>query len=127
MTLVNIAASTRFRARRPLPPTHGWPGNATDKALRAYALVGADIRVTERLAARIESASLTYVSALSCMTEAEREAVRAGTLKLVEYVTKRWRQPAIDVDELVTELGADRVLAALDRLTAPSADGPVAA
>jgi hypothetical protein len=61
------------------------------------------------------------------MTEAEREAVRAGTLKLVEYVTKRWRQPAIDVDELVTELGADRVLAALDRLTAPSADGPVAA
>jgi hypothetical protein len=92
---------------------------ATAKALRAYALVGTTVVVTERMAARLEGASLTYVSALNCMSAAERNAVRAGTLRLVDFVAKRWRQP--DADALIAELGPDRILAALDRATAPAA------
>jgi hypothetical protein len=59
------------------------------------------------------------------MNAAERDAVQDGDLKLVDYVNKRWRQPAIDA--VIAELGPDRALAALDRLTAPAAgDGPAA-
>jgi hypothetical protein len=94
---------------------------ATDRALRAFARVGETIVVTTAIAARLEDASLTYVSALNCMNASERDAVRDGDLKLCDYVIKRWRQPAIDVDTLVAELGPDRVLAALDRLTKPAA------
>jgi hypothetical protein len=120
LTIANGSAFTPYRPRRPLSSARGGPGNATLKALRAYALAGTTRYITERLAAQIEGASLTYVSALSCMTAAERDAVRAGTLSLAGYVAKRWRQQSpIDVDDLVAELGADRVLAVLDRLTAP--------
>jgi hypothetical protein len=89
-------------------------------------LVGTTLRITQRLAARLEDASLTYLVALSCMTEAERNAVRAGTLEITDYVAKRWRRPVINVDELVAEC-PEHVLAALNRLTAPAAgDGLVA-
>ena len=118
-----MAIPTVYRPRRPLA-SHGRPGDATNKALRAHALAGTTIYVTEAQAARLEGASLTYVSALRCMSAAERDAVRAGTLKLVDYVAKRWRRP--DVDALVAEQ-PERALAALERLTAPSAEDSAAA
>jgi hypothetical protein len=83
---------------------------ATAKALQAYERIGTAILVTEKIAARLEGASLTYLSALNCMTAAERNAVRAGTLALVDYVSERWRRP--DASKLIA------VRATLDRLAA---------
>jgi hypothetical protein len=92
--------------------------NATEKALRAFALVGKTVTVTQRMAVEIEHASLSYVSALSCMSDAERARVRSGDLKLARYVEHRWRRPVIDLDALVAA-HPDLVREALDRVALP--------
>jgi hypothetical protein len=102
-------------------------GSATDRALAAYALIGKTIGpVNQRQAAILAGASLSYVVAICVMTPAERAAVREGRLRLTDYVDQRWHSAA-NAEDLVAKLGPDRVLAALDRMTAPPAeDGPAA-
>jgi hypothetical protein len=56
------------------------------------------------------------------MTPLERAAVRAGRIRLSHRVNHR-NKPVrdTDLDKLITEIGADRVFAAPDRITTPAA------
>jgi hypothetical protein len=101
--------------RRGLSPTHA--------ALLAYELeIGAAWLhdFPRRQACRLTGASVGYVSTIAHATPDERAAIRRGALALAKLHNKPKAQPTDDeVNRLVATIGPDRVMAALDRATAP--------
>jgi hypothetical protein len=98
-------------------------GSATERALLAVEATGADVyRLTPEQATTLAGANHTYVAQLRRMTPLERAAVATGRLKLSDCVNRR-NKPVTNatLDKLLVAIGADRVLAALDRLTRPVA------
>jgi hypothetical protein len=100
---------------------------AADPARRA--LLAADIeagrviveRPTARQARQLTQASSFYQYAARRLSPLERTAARIGRLNLATKA--RERQPVSDgkVDKLIKEIGADRFMTTLDRLTRPTA------
>jgi len=114
MARIHLGRDLARRARK---------GSATERALLAVEATGADVyRLTLKQAATLAGANYTYVAALRRMTPLERTAVKAGRIKLSNCVNHR-NKPVTnaDLDKLIAMIGADRVFAALDRLTRPIA------
>jgi hypothetical protein len=96
-------------------------GSATERALLAVEATGADVyRLTPKQATTLAGANYTYVAKLRRMTPLEQAAVEAGRIKLSNCVNHR-NKPITnaDLDKLIATIGADRVFAALDRITRP--------
>lgn len=93
------------------------------------ALLAADIeagrviieRPTARQARVLARANFPYASAARRLSPMERVAARIGRLNLAAKA--RERRPISDakLDKLISEIGDERMMAALDRLTAPVA------
>jgi hypothetical protein len=74
-----------------------------------------------RQAQRLTGANLRHVTSLRRASAEQREQVKKGLLPLAELTPRAPGVPTdADVDRVVRELGADRVMAALDRITRPS-------
>lgn len=98
-------------------------GSATKRALLAVEAIGADVyRLTPKQAVTLAGANATYVAKLRRMTPLERAAVKAGRIKL-SHCSNHRNKPVTDtdLDKLIAMIGADRVFAALDRITRPVA------
>jgi hypothetical protein len=98
-------------------------GSAIERALLAVEITGANVfALTAEQATALAGANYTYVAKLRRMTPPERAAVEAGRIKLSDCVNYRNRPVTnADPDRLIAVIGADRVFAALDRVTRPVA------
>lgn len=77
--------------------------------------------LTRQQSLALTDASGGYVASVANLTPEEREQVNTGKLSL-SVVHNRKREPTdAQLDRLVARIGADRVMAALDRLPAPTA------
>lgn len=108
----NINGRRLRRRRKGLSPTH--------RALLAYELEagGASIHdLTRHDACALTGASRSYVATVFRASDEEREQVKSGQLALAVLHNK----PPSDsyLDRLILKVGADRVMAALDRYTRP--------
>jgi hypothetical protein len=95
--------------------------SAAFRALLAHEMQAGAVcihHLSRRQAVALTSASWGYVSTIAKMTPDEREQLGDGRLSL-SAVHNRAPTDA-DVDRIVAKLGAERVLAALDRATAPT-------
>lgn len=102
----------RARLRKGLNPTH--------RALLAHELETGTVRLyplPRRQACMLTGASVGYVATLSRLTSLDRELVKRGLLSLSALHNKP--PTDADIDRLVAKLGADRIMAALDRWTRP--------
>lgn len=75
--------------------------------------------LTRRQALALTGASTGYLSTVVRLTPEEREQVRRGKLALAVFHKCRREMSAVELDRLVAQLGAERVMAALDRFTRP--------
>jgi hypothetical protein len=92
----------------------------THKALLAFGLQSGELvlhHLTRLQACAVTTASAGYVATLSKATTAEIEAVKRGELRL----NALHKKPLTDaqVERLIMKIGAERIMAALDRLTMP--------
>ena len=107
-------------------------GRDLDRMVRAAnptkrALLAADIEAgkviiekpTARQARVLAGANAPYTNAARKLSPTERAACRIGRLNLAEKA--RERRPITDakLDSLINRIGADRMMAALDRYTRP--------
>jgi hypothetical protein len=111
---VNLHKLNR-RKRRGLSPTHA--------ALLAHELETGMVwlhHLPRRQACLLTGASIGYVTTIANATPEERAAIKRGELALGKLHNKP-KQPLADaeIDRLVETIGADRILAAIDRWTAP--------
>jgi hypothetical protein len=92
------------------------------RALLAHELVAGDVvvhRLSQTQAAALVRVSQPYVSAVSRASPEEREQIKRHRLSLSALHNKR-RKPSDDkLDRFIRRYGADRIMAALDRMTAP--------
>jgi hypothetical protein len=91
------------------------------RALLAHELVTGETRLcrlSQAQAAKLTCVSRGYVSTVSRASPGQREDIECGLLS----VTALHNKPTdAQLDRFVARYGADRVMAALDRATAPSA------
>jgi hypothetical protein len=103
------------RLKRELNPTH--------RALLAFELERGALWVhhlSRRQAQKLTGANQRHVTSLRRATEEERERVKKGLLPLGELTPRAPVVPTdADIDRVVCQLGAERVMQSLDRLTAP--------
>ena len=100
---------------------------AADPAKRA--LLAADIeagrviveRPTARQARQLTQASTSYQYAARRLSPMERTAARVGRLNLAAKARERRPFPDTKIDKLVKDIGPERFMTALDRLTRPTA------
>jgi hypothetical protein len=69
----------------------------------------------------LHGVSLGYFGTAWHLTDAQREAVRAHPNWLASFHHRRRELTDSEIDKLVARVGADRLLSALDRVTAPIA------
>ena len=100
--------------------------SATFRALIAYELESGGAKLhhlTRKQSVTLVGANSGYVGTVSRLTPHEREQVANGILSLAAI----HNQPPtdVDIDRIVTRIGLDRVMAALDRLTRPIVETPI--
>jgi hypothetical protein len=104
------------RVRKGLGPTQA--------ALLAYELEVGTARLREiprREACRLTGASVGYVATIAKASPEERAAILRGDLPVTRLHNKPKALPTDDeLDRLVAMIGADRIMAALDRYTQPT-------
>jgi hypothetical protein len=98
--------------------------SAADRALLAHKLEQGEVllvRPTRAQATMLAHASPSYVGTIGRLTADERLQLARGELSL-SRLHNNHRYVATDtaIDRIVAKLGAERVMAALDRMTAPS-------
>ena len=76
-------------------------------------------RPTSWQARTLTGASAPYHNAVRKLSPVERNALRTGALKLSQLLRQRWEPSDAKLDRLIARYGANRVMAALDRVTAP--------
>jgi hypothetical protein len=76
--------------------------------------------LTARQARDLTHACFSYVRAARLLSPLQRSRVRCGILPLASVARHRKPVTDSDLDKLITEVGADRVFAALDRITTPA-------
>jgi hypothetical protein len=101
--------------------------NTTERALVAYGLECGAVHLqnlTRPQAAMLTRVSVSYVNTIQRASPAELELLACGWLQLSELHNKHRHQPATDADveQVVLKLGPNRVMSALDRITAPVLD-----
>jgi hypothetical protein len=74
--------------------------------------------LTRRQSSRLFQVSHGYVATVSRLSGVERDRLRVNPSLLTQFHNKREPTDS-DVDAFIARAGADQVLAALDRLTAP--------
>jgi hypothetical protein len=82
---------------------------------------------TTKQAAGLFCVNTRYVSLARRMSEADRRRLIRGTITLSQLANPRRQPTDAKIDRIVAKLGVDRVMAALDRATRPTAnddDGP---
>jgi hypothetical protein len=95
--------------------------NASGKALLAVDLRTCLIKLTIGQLCQLTGASTGYVATAARLTAAERSLIRAGAKRLSEFHnSSRSAPPDQIIDRMIQRFGAERVLAALDRATAPA-------
>jgi hypothetical protein len=108
-----------LRLRNHLPP-------------RRLALVAGDLIVGRRYLIKPTTAQAAWLAGISCASACAgkavvfgqphlRSAVEYGQISLVEAANRTRVLTDAAVDRIVAKLGAERVLAALDRITRPTA------
>jgi hypothetical protein len=77
--------------------------------------------LTRPQAATLTRVSVSYVNTVQRASLEERKRLACGLLTLSALHNKHRRQPVsdADVERIVIKIGADRVMSALDRITAP--------
>jgi hypothetical protein len=115
---VNIDARTLRKLRKRL--------NASERALFAANLATGDAcleNIPPALGAKLLGVSVGYVHTMRRATNQERLAVVCGAATISALHNRHRHQPPDDaaVERTVTKLGPDRVMRALERLTAPKA------
>ena len=98
---------------------------ATQRAIRAFKLTLGIVTATRREAIRAAGASFGYVNTFTNATDIERDRVRSGTLSLSRLHNSKHGISDREVDRLVARVGADKILAALDRYTSPTFPFPI--
>jgi hypothetical protein len=97
--------------------------SASQRALLAFELTTGAVTLcglTRKQAARIAGANTDYVSRVAHISDSEREQLRGGGLRLSKTHPRQPRELSdAEIDHLVRTVGPDRVMAAIDRLTAP--------
>jgi hypothetical protein len=92
------------------------------RALLAHEMVAGEAvlhRLTQAQAAVLVHVSLPYVSTVSRASPEQREDIRRRRLSLSALYHKRRQPTDAKLDRLIARYGADRIMAALDRVTAP--------
>ena len=115
-------------------PVQVLSGRELDREVRTAtptkrALLAADVeagrllveRPTARQARLITGSSPCYLYAARLLSPMERAAVRTGRASLAAKARERRQLTDSKLDQLVSQLGAERVMAALDRVTRPMA------
>ena len=98
--------------------------NAGQRALTAYGLNVGELRLssyTKSLSAAMAGVSVSYLNTVAHASEAERRLLACGCLAL-SGLHNRHRHPITtdeDVERMVREIGADRIMAVIDKLTSP--------
>ncbi|MDI2073898.1 MULTISPECIES: hypothetical protein [Bradyrhizobium] len=101
-----------------------------ERALLAYQLSEGSLRnPTRPQSAMMMRVSVSYVNTIAAATAEERVLLECGRLALSDLHNKHRRGPVNDanVERIVLKLGADRILRALDRITAPESELPLVA
>jgi hypothetical protein len=98
---------------------------ATQRAVEAVRDVGKLKRLTFSDVAGIYHVSETYLRALHRLPLHQQQDVADGTVRLSDIVNRRDRQQmaANKVDEMIAEVGIERVWNALERATRPNGNG----
>jgi hypothetical protein len=119
-TLIRLpAAETKVNVRR-LDAM-----SSTERALLGFYVAVGAVGLPQKQAARIVGTPPAYISAIVHATEDERNSLRNGALTVSELHNRKRKQtkPPVDdndeVDRLIAQIGCDKILAALDRYTAP--------
>jgi hypothetical protein len=76
-------------------------------------------RLTRKQAARLVGVSPSYVSTAARFSAKERLQLRRGKLSLSQAHNHR-RNADTEVDRIITKFGANAIMDALDRMTAPA-------
>jgi hypothetical protein len=96
--------------------------SATDRALLAYELEQGAIQVlrpTRTQAATLTRASSGYIGAIARLSADERTQLARGWFSLSRAHNRR-RNTDAEIDRIVAAFGAEAIMAALDRATAPT-------
>ena len=97
--------------------------NAGQRALTAYGLNVGELQLssyTKPLSAAMARVSVSYLNTVAHASDAERQLLACGCLALSELHNK-YRRPVTDADveRLIVEIGPDRIMSALDKITQP--------
>ena len=92
------------------------------RALLAHELVAGDVvlhRLTQTQAAALVRVSLPYVSTISRASPEQREDIKRKRLSISSLYNKRRDLTDDRLEKIITAAGPGRVLAILDKMTAP--------
>jgi hypothetical protein len=97
--------------------------SADFKALLGHEMVTGEVvlrQLTQAQASALLSVSRPYISAVNQASPEERELIKRKRLSISTLYSKHRAPTDTALDKLVMKIGADRVMAALDRATNPS-------
>jgi hypothetical protein len=99
--------------------------NAGQRAVLAYGLNTGALHLstyTKPQSAALAEISVSYISTVAHASPTERDLLSYGWLKLSDLHNQKKRQSVTtdaDIERMVVEIGFDRIMAVIDRLTAP--------
>jgi hypothetical protein len=111
----------KIQGRRLHHMLRGMP--AANRAIVAFAAMSGEVtidRLSRAQAARLLKVAAGYVATVSRISDVDREYLKRNPFLLAAWHNHRPLTDA-DVDHLLGRIGLERALAAIDRLTAPTA------